>query len=106
MKSKEQWQREYEEILQLYEEVKRELLQIPGVVEVGVGIKEKTIAGVTREQAVMQLTDLLQRLGSESLRAALKVHRDRLEELFLSCDTVDALIQVHEDTGVARPTSA
>ena len=40
MKSREAWVEEQERALAVYDEVREELLQIPGVVEVGVGIKE------------------------------------------------------------------
>lgn len=50
MKSREDWIEEQEKYLAAYDEVRRELLQIPGVVEVGVGIKE-TDGGLTEEVA-------------------------------------------------------
>jgi len=50
MKSRERWAEEQEQILKIYDEVKQELLRIPGVVDVGVGVKE-TDGGLTEEAA-------------------------------------------------------
>jgi hypothetical protein len=48
MKSRDQWAREQAELMAVYDEVKQELLRIPGVVDVGVGIKE-TGGGLTEQ---------------------------------------------------------
>jgi hypothetical protein len=40
MKSRDQWAQEQEEYLKAYDEIRQQLLQIPGVLEVGVGVKE------------------------------------------------------------------
>jgi hypothetical protein len=50
MKSREEWIQEQEAYLKEYDKIKQELLQIPGVVDVGVGIKE-TDGGLTKEVA-------------------------------------------------------
>lgn len=53
MKGRDSWAAEQEQALKIYDDVRRELLRIPGVVEVGVGIKET--GGKLTEEVVFRV---------------------------------------------------